>query len=73
MAPIVETVEIAKRSQEVFAYLVDLSRHGEWQEQSTPAASPAAAGRSRTRSPSTVRRGELRSEASTVQSARRAR
>ena len=33
MAPIVETVEIAKSPQEVFAYLDDLSRHGEWQEQ----------------------------------------
>ena len=33
MAPVVETVEIAKSPQEVFAYLDDLSRHGEWQEQ----------------------------------------
>jgi uncharacterized membrane protein len=33
MAPIVETVEIAKSPQEVFAYLDDLSRHGEWQTQ----------------------------------------
>ena len=33
MAPIVETVEIAKSPQEVFAYLDDLRRHGEWQEQ----------------------------------------
>jgi uncharacterized membrane protein len=33
MAPIVETVEIARRPEEVFAYLDDLSRHGEWQEQ----------------------------------------
>jgi uncharacterized membrane protein len=33
MAPIVETVEIAKSPQEVFAYLDDLSRHGEWQRQ----------------------------------------
>ncbi|TML65707.1 MAG: hypothetical protein E6G22_01845 [Actinobacteria bacterium] len=31
MAAIVETVEIAKSPQEVFAYLDDLSRHGEWQ------------------------------------------
>ena len=30
---IVHTVEIAKSPQEVFAYLDDLSRHGEWQEQ----------------------------------------
>ena len=33
MAPIVDTVEIAKSPQEVFAYLDDLSRHGEWQTQ----------------------------------------
>src|SRR5919201_3479603 len=33
MAPIVETVEIAKSPHEVFAYLDDLRRHGEWQEQ----------------------------------------
>jgi uncharacterized membrane protein len=33
MAPIVETVEIAKSPQEVFAYLDDLSQHGEWQTQ----------------------------------------
>ena len=33
MAPIVETVEIAKSPQEVFAYLDDLRRHGEWQTQ----------------------------------------
>ena len=33
MAPIVDTVEIAKSTQEVFAYLDDLSRHGEWQTQ----------------------------------------
>src|ERR671924_1868279 len=33
MAPIVETVEIAKSPQEVFAYLDDLRRHGEWQDQ----------------------------------------
>jgi uncharacterized membrane protein len=33
VAPIVDTVEIAKSPQEVFAYLDDLSRHGEWQEQ----------------------------------------
>ena len=33
MAPVVETVEIAKSPQEVFAYLDDLGRHGEWQEQ----------------------------------------
>jgi uncharacterized membrane protein len=33
MAPIVETVEIARSPQDVFAYLDDLGRHGEWQEQ----------------------------------------
>jgi uncharacterized membrane protein len=33
VAPIVESVEIAKSPQEVFAYIDDLSRHGEWQEQ----------------------------------------
>jgi len=33
MAPIVDTVEIARSPQEVFAYLSDLGRHGEWQEQ----------------------------------------
>ena len=33
MASIVDTVEIAKSPQEVFAYLDDLSRHGEWQTQ----------------------------------------
>ena len=33
MAPIVETVEVARSPQEVFAYLDDLSRHGEWQTQ----------------------------------------
>ena len=33
MAPIVESVEIARSPQEVFAYLDQLDRHGEWQEQ----------------------------------------
>src|SRR5918911_2435306 len=33
MAPIVESVEIARSPQEVFAYIDDLGRHGEWQEQ----------------------------------------
>jgi uncharacterized membrane protein len=33
MAAIVETVEIAKSPQEVFAYLDALTRHGEWQTQ----------------------------------------
>jgi uncharacterized membrane protein len=33
MAPIVESVEIARSPQEVFAYLDQLERHGEWQSQ----------------------------------------
>ena len=33
MAAITDTVEIARRPEEVFAYLDDLSRHGEWQTQ----------------------------------------
>ena len=33
MAPIIDSVEIAKSPQEVFAYLDDLKRHGEWQGQ----------------------------------------
>ena len=33
MAPIRESVEIARRAEDVFAYLDDLARHGEWQEQ----------------------------------------
>jgi uncharacterized membrane protein len=33
MAPIVESVEIARSPEEVFAYVDELSRHGEWQEQ----------------------------------------
>jgi uncharacterized membrane protein len=32
MAPITESVEIARRPEDVFAYLDDLSRHGEWQD-----------------------------------------
>ena len=31
MAPIVHSVEIARSPEEVFAYLDDLERHGEWQ------------------------------------------
>lgn len=31
MAPIVESIEIARRPEEVFAYLDDLDRHHEWQ------------------------------------------
>ena len=33
MAPIIHSTEIARRPEEVFAYLDDLGRHGEWQEQ----------------------------------------
>jgi uncharacterized membrane protein len=33
MAPIVETLEINRRPEDVFAYIDDLARHGEWQEQ----------------------------------------
>jgi hypothetical protein len=33
MAPITESIEIARRPEDVFAYLDDLARHGEWQEQ----------------------------------------
>src|SRR5712692_820750 len=33
MAAITESVEIARRPEDVFAYLDDLARHGEWQEQ----------------------------------------
>jgi uncharacterized protein YndB with AHSA1/START domain len=33
MAAITESIEIARKPEDVFAYLDDLSRHGEWQEQ----------------------------------------
>ena len=33
MTPIRESVEIARRPEDVFEYLDDLARHGEWQEQ----------------------------------------
>jgi uncharacterized membrane protein len=33
MAPVTASVEIARRPDDVFAYLDDLARHGEWQEQ----------------------------------------
>ncbi len=33
MAPITETIEINRRPEDVFAYLDDVQRHGEWQEQ----------------------------------------
>lgn len=32
MAAITDTVEIARRPEDVFAYIDDLERHGEWQE-----------------------------------------
>ena len=31
MAPIIESIEIARRPEDVFAYLDKLDRHGEWQ------------------------------------------
>ena len=33
MAAIVNTVEIARSAEDVFAYLDDIERHGEWQDQ----------------------------------------
>jgi uncharacterized membrane protein len=33
MAPIVESIEVARPQEEVFAYLDELDRHGEWQSQ----------------------------------------
>ena len=33
MAPIRESVEIARKPEDVFAYVDDLSRHGEWQQE----------------------------------------
>lgn len=33
MAPIVASIEIARSPEDVFAYLDQLDRHGEWQEQ----------------------------------------
>jgi uncharacterized membrane protein len=33
MAPIVESIEINRSAEDVFAYVDDLGRHGEWQEQ----------------------------------------
>ena len=33
MAPISESVEINRRPEEVFAYLDEVERHSEWQEQ----------------------------------------
>lgn len=33
MAPITESIEIARRPEDVFGYLDDLARHGEWQSE----------------------------------------
>jgi uncharacterized membrane protein len=33
MAPITESIEINRRPEDVFAYLDDVERHGEWQQQ----------------------------------------
>jgi uncharacterized protein YndB with AHSA1/START domain len=33
VAPITESIEIKRRPEDVFAYLDDVERHGEWQEQ----------------------------------------
>jgi hypothetical protein len=33
MAPISESIEIDRKPEDVFAYLDDVQRHGEWQEQ----------------------------------------
>ena len=33
MAPITESIEINRRPEDVFAYLDDVKRHGEWQSQ----------------------------------------
>jgi uncharacterized membrane protein len=33
MAPITESIEINRRPEDVFAYLDDVKRHGEWQDQ----------------------------------------
>jgi uncharacterized protein YndB with AHSA1/START domain len=33
VAPIIETVEIARGPEDVFDYVADLSRHAEWQDQ----------------------------------------
>jgi hypothetical protein len=32
MAPIIQTIEIDRRPEDVYAYLDDLARHGEWQD-----------------------------------------
>lgn len=33
MAPIVDSIEINRRPEDVFSYLDDLAKHGEWQQQ----------------------------------------
>src|SRR5260370_9599053 len=33
MAPIVESIEINRSPEDVFAYVDDLGKHGEWQQQ----------------------------------------
>jgi len=33
MAPIVDSIEIDRSPEDVFAYFADLGKHGEWQEQ----------------------------------------
>ena len=33
MAPIVDSIEINRSPEDVFAYFADLGQHGEWQEQ----------------------------------------
>ena len=38
MAPIVNSVEISRSPEDVFAYVTDLSRFTEWQEQVVSAA-----------------------------------
>src|SRR5438270_9494056 len=32
MAPIIQSIEIARSPEDVFAYIDDMSRHGEWQD-----------------------------------------
>src|SRR5437870_12184786 len=33
MAPVIDSIEIARSPEEVFAYMDQLERHGEWQDQ----------------------------------------
>ncbi len=44
MAPIVHSVDISRKPEDVFAYLTDLGRFTEWQEQSS-APAPWTTGR----------------------------